>query len=84
MLIKWPASTTSNFTAGGSSVVCWLRGAALGQWSGTRSSDNKYPAVLLTSLSYAKIDLATVPEAAPTTRNHRTTSWPAPFSAKEP
>src|SRR5215469_14844383 len=28
--------------------------------------------------------LATVPEAPPTTRNHRATSWPAPISAKEP
>src|SRR6516225_4201885 len=28
--------------------------------------------------------LATVPDAPPTRRNHRATSWPAPISAKEP
>src|SRR5215475_9596534 len=28
--------------------------------------------------------LATVPEAAPTARNQRATSWPAPISANEP
>src|SRR5581483_809800 len=28
--------------------------------------------------------LATDPEAAPTNRNQRATSWPAPISAKEP
>src|SRR6266850_7823702 len=28
--------------------------------------------------------LATVPDAPPTTRNQRATSWPAPISAKEP
>src|SRR6201988_1050513 len=27
---------------------------------------------------------ATVPDAPPTRRNHRATSWPAPISAKEP
>src|ERR1700753_869255 len=38
----------------------------------------------LPSLSYAEMDLATVPEAPPTTKNQRATSCPAPISAKEP
>src|SRR5215469_6691490 len=38
----------------------------------------------LTSLSYAEIVFATVPDAAPTIRNHRATSCPAPISANDP
>src|SRR6266478_1732907 len=38
----------------------------------------------LTVLSYAEIVLATVPEAPPTRKNQRPTSWPAPISANVP
>src|SRR5580704_13977036 len=38
----------------------------------------------LTSLSYAEMVFATVPDAPPTVRNQRATSCPAPISAKEP
>src|SRR5258708_9889358 len=38
----------------------------------------------LTSLSYAEMVFATVPEAPPTIRNHLATSWPAPISANDP
>src|SRR5258707_12279746 len=38
----------------------------------------------LTSLSYAEMVFATVPEAPPTMRNHLATSWPAPISANDP
>ena len=36
------------------------------------------------SISYAETDLAIVPAAAPTRKNQRATSWPAPISAKTP
>lgn len=35
-------------------------------------------------MSYAEIDLAMVPAAAPTLKNHRATSCPAPISARTP
>jgi hypothetical protein len=35
-------------------------------------------------MSYAETDLAIVPAAAPTRKNQRATSWPAPISAKTP
>src|SRR5437867_8472200 len=38
----------------------------------------------LTFMSYAEMLLATVPAAPPTRKNQRTTSWPAPISAKVP
>src|SRR5579863_4717316 len=38
----------------------------------------------LTTMSYADMDLAIVPEAPPAWKNSRATSWPAPISASVP
>src|SRR5438874_11789818 len=38
----------------------------------------------LTFMSYADMRFAIVPAAPPTRKNQRTTSWPAPISAKVP
>lgn len=35
-------------------------------------------------MSYAETDFAIVPAAAPTRKNQRATSWPAPISANTP